>query len=675
MRDAAIAMPNGIQASLERFTAHERLSELFVIEAVVLCEEDGVDFFPALGGDVTITVSDEDGPVRYFHGLLYESEYMEQVSAGFRHRLLLRPWAYPLTRNLNFKIFQNMTAVDIVKSVVDNNGGKADFSAVAARQSREYCVQFRENDFAFISRLLEEEGIYYFFKHEDGRHTMVFCDGPSSHTDTISLPFKGQRGTGLDSIANLWRWSERIATTAETSAKLRNFDFKRPDQPQEKLYADGEKAGGETAVVYDYPAPAYLEPDDGLARTQRALEAARRERRLYLGEGDAPKLACGSALTLTDHPVDRFNQDYVVVGLIYSIESQVYRSGDDAGGAQGVQVEAVPKMTPWRPPLVTPRPSARGPETATVVGPSGETIYTDEFGRVKVSFPWDTSTPGSDPTCWIRVSHNSAGAGFGNIILPRIGQEVIVDFLDGDPDRPIITGRVYNKSRTSTYALPEHKTRSVWRSQTIGATGQDYDEAETPPSGPGWNEIRMEDKSGAEEIWTHAQRFMRTWVRLDEDHKVGRDQTERVGRSRTTAIKKDDTTTVETGNQSITVSQGDLTLKVAQGKRTTTIQQDDALTVAQGDLSTTVSLGNMSTAVKMGDVTMKVDLGSVSIEAMQKIELKVGQSSVVIDQMGVTIKGMMIQQEATVQWSSKGLMTQLEADAMTTVKGAIVMIN
>ena len=657
MRDAVIAMPKGLKARLERFTSHERLSELFRMEVVVLCEQEGVDFFPLLGEGVTITVFGEDGPIRYFHGLLYETEFLEDAPAGFRHRLELRPWPFPLSRNLNFKTYQNMDALEIVKRVMQKYDGKIHFDDIVTRKKREYCVQFRESDFSFISRLLEEEGIYYYFEHEEGSHTMVFSDGGSPAGFHPAVVFKGQRSSNLDTEFNIWRWSERVATSAESSAKLRNFDFVRPDKPQEHEFSSGELAGGEKAVVYDYPAPSYLRPDDGLARTERTMEAARAERRLYFGQGYAPGLACGHAMTLLEHPVGRFNQEYLIVGLNYSIEAQTYRSAARGGDTDGVQIEVVPKATHWRPAMRTPRPTARGPETAIVVGPSGETIYTDEYGRVKVCFHWDMDQPSANSTCWIRVSHASAGAGFGSIILPRIGQEVIVDFLDGDPDRPIITGRVYNNSRVAAYKLPDHKTRSVWRSQTVGETGQDYAGAEDPPSGAGWNEIRMEDKSGVEEIWTHAQRNLRTSVRLDEDRKVGRDQTERVGRDRTTAILRNDKRTVETG---------DLTLDVAQGKRTTTIKQDDTLTISQGNKSTTISLGNYS---------IKADAGAITIEAMQKIELKVGGNSILIDQTGITIKALMIKQEAQIEWSSKGLMTKLQADVQTTIKGAIVMIN
>jgi len=275
----------------------------------------------------------------------------------------------------------------------------------------------------------------------------------------------------------------------------------------------------------------------------------------------------------------------------------------------------------------------------------------------------------------MRVSHHSAGEGFGNVVLPRVGQEVVVDFLDGDPDRPIITGRVYNAQRKHTYGLPADKTRSLWRTQTVGDPG-DYSGAEKqPPSGKGFNEIRLEDKGGKEEIYVHAQREMVTDVLLDQTLTVQRDRKTRVGRDRATAVKHDEKLTVETGDE---------THEVSQGKRTTTIQQDETLTVnmgnqettvSKGNVTTTVSMGNMDTQVKMGNYTLKTSLGAVTVEAMQSITLKVGANSVVIDQTGVTVKGLMVTSEAQVINKTKGTMTQIEGAAMTTVKGGIVMIN
>lgn len=692
MRETAITLPDSIAANLESFISRERMSSLFNIEALVLCDDEGTDFYSVLGEPVAISVyaDSSSSPLRYFHGQLYECEYLGISEAGHRYRLVLRPWVYPLTHGQNFKIFQNQSAVDIIKSILDAAGGSTDFTNVSTRKNREYCVQYRESDFAFISRLLEEEGIYYHFSHKQSQHTMVFCDGPASHSGDLSLPYVPPQADGRHEMDSIWKWSERVSTMAVQKVTVRNFDFVRPQAPQE-TDASGTALSADKAVLYEFPAPAYASPDDGLDAAQRRIDGLRSEQRLYVGECDAPGLACGAAFSLTSHPIDRFDGDYIVLSMTYSLSSQTYRSGGQGEAEDMVVFEAVPKANGWRPPLAALRPVARGPETATVVGPTRDDVYTDKYGRVKVAFHWDMAasanrvTPSPDPTCWIRVSASSAGAEFGHIALPRVGQEVIVDFLDGDPDRPIITGRVYNAAMMPPYTLPDNKTRSVWRSRTIGATGASYDEAENPPgTGPGSNEIRMEDKSAAEELYVHAQRAMTTWVRLDEDHKVGRDQTRRVGRNRTTNIKKNDTTTVETGDVSYTVQ---------QGKRTETVQQNDSLTVQQGDksvtvstgnydttvstgnLGVTVSTGNHSTTVSLGNLSVKCDAGSVSIEAMQQIELKVGANSIVIDQTGVTVKGMMIKQQATVQWSAQGAMAQLEADAMTTVKGAIVMIN
>jgi type VI secretion system secreted protein VgrG len=387
-------------------------------------------------------------------------------------------------------------------------------------------------------------------------------------------------------------------------------------------------------------------------------------------------LACGGLFTLTDAPIKRYNREYLIVGLRHFVDAEGHRSGHEARPRR-VEVEAIPSDIHYRPPLVTPWPAAHGPETATVSGPSNEVIYVDDHGRVKVRFHWDRS-PTDDPgktSCWMRVSHHAAGEGFGNVDLPRVGQEVIVDFLNGDPDRPIITGRVYNETRKHAYTLPADKTRSLWRTQTVGDAGS-YDGAEKqPPGGKGFNEIRLEDKGGSEEVYIHAQREMVTDVLLDDKLTVQRDRNTRIGRDRTTAIKHDEKLTVETGDE---------THAVSKGQRTTTINKDDVLTVetgnqkttiSQGNVSTTVSMGNMDTQVKMGNYTLKTSLGQVTIEAMQSITLKVGQSSVVIDQMGVTVKGMMVTSEAQLLQKVKGSMTQVEGAAMTTVKGALVMIN
>jgi type VI secretion system secreted protein VgrG len=253
----------------------------------------------------------------------------------------------------------------------------------------------------------------------------------------------------------------------------------------------------------------------------------------------------------------------------------------------------------------------------------------------------------NNSSCWIRVSQSSADGGFGHMHIPRIGEEVIVDFLDGDPDRPIVTGRVYNSARMPPYTLPDEKTKSTWKSQTVGSSGS-YDGAENPPSGNGFNEIRFEDKGGSEEVFIHAQRVMNSWYRLDETRKTGRDTAIRVGRNRQTNIQKNETLTVETGDE---------TRNIQQGSRQTTIQKADTLTLNTGDYS------------------MKVSAGQATFEAMQQITLKVGSNSIVISQQGVTIKALTVSVTADTTLAVKGLTSDLEASTMMTIKGAMVMIN
>ncbi|MDB5447573.1 MAG: type secretion protein ImpA [Phenylobacterium sp.] len=679
-RDAAISIAlGGTQFQLERFESTERLSELFTIVAEGFAHDE-VDFLPHLTKPVSLEVGEAGSPaVRSFHGLLTEAQLTHVDASGSHYRLTVRPWLYLLDQNQNYRIFQDLTVVDIAKKVLGDAGMKdVDFDKLGGTYpKREYCVQYKESDFNFLSRLFEDEGIYYYFRHEKKAHKLVLCDGKSAHAKASGyeqvrlLPNTGDKGGTPDA---LWTWTERVSTAGQASVTLRSYDFTKPQTPVDGAVQGASQHPEDTQEVYQYLGD-FEEKARGDARSKIRLAAARAQRRLFHGSGDAPGLACGGLFELKQAVIDRYNQEYLITGISFQVDAEGYRSGA-AGDPRRVYVEAIASDTLYRPVLRTAKPTANGPETATVTGPDGEVISVDPHGRVKVRFHWDRSPdkPGST-SCWMRVSHHAAGEGFGNVDLPRVGQEVIVDFLNGDPDRPIITGRVYNATRKHAYDLPADKTRSLWRTQTVGEAGS-YDGAEKqPPGGKGFNEVRLEDKGGSEEIYIHAQREMVTDVLLDDKLTVQRDRKTRIGRDRTTEIKHDEKLTVETGDE---------THEVSQGQRTTTINKDDALTVKMGDqkttvskgnVATTVSMGNMDTQVKMGNYTLKTSLGQVTIEAMQSITLKVGQSSVVIDQMGVTVKGMMVTSEAQVLQKVKGSMTQIEGAAMTMVKGALVMIN
>jgi type VI secretion system secreted protein VgrG len=311
---------------------------------------------------------------------------------------------------------------------------------------------------------------------------------------------------------------------------------------------------------------------------------------------------------------------------------------DSAGDfTESVAISAIAKTQQFRAAHRTPKPVVRGPQTAIVVGPAGEEIYTDQYGRVKVKFHWDRAENKDETSsCWIRVSQPWAGKGWGAITIPRIGQEVIVDFLEGNPDQPIITGRVYNADQTVPYALPDNATQTGIKSRSTKAGGQDN-----------FNEIRMEDKKGQEEIYIHAEKDMNVVVENNATLKIGFD-------------KKDK------GNQTIDI----------YNDRTTTLEQgNDKLQLKQGNREVVLDMGNHTLSIKQGNQETKVDLGKSTLEAMQSIELKVGQNSIKIDQSGITIKGMMIKIEGTAMAEVKSPMTTIKGDGMLTAKGGIVMIN
>jgi len=675
-REAVISLPIPQAAHLERFEAVERLSEPFVIEVDVVCEEAEVDFLTHLGEGALITVAQEGVPQRIFSGLIFEAEFQEEIEAGYRYHLILRPWLYALSRNLDFVIFQQKSAVQIIQAVFDKRGCQdVDFTKLQKTYtSRDYCVQYRESDFAFVSRLMEQEGIYYFFDHREGRHIMVLCDGKGSHESSAydELTYLPAKQSVLED--RVWRWTETVATGAENMATFRDFDFTQPTNTLEGAYtlpppqpadaaaaapddtrltdADPAPAGSASAAdkveIYDFPT-GFLQDDLGATQAETAMQSYDAERRSYRGVGDPVTLACGYLLTLAKHPLTRLNQQYLVVGQTYRMDAQAYVTGGDGTSEEQplvVEIVATPAEVPWRAPSVTPRPVARGPETAFVVGPDGETIYTDEYGRVKVRFHWDRADPSPDQTCWMRVAYASADNGFGHVVLPRIGQEVVIDFLNGDPDRPLVVGSVYNGDKRPPYAWADEKTKSVWRSHTIDGGSDDY------------NEISFEDKTGEEVFNVQAQKDRATLVKNDD----------------TTTIKHDDTTTV-TGNLSMTVQQGDETRTVSLGKRITTVEQNDELTVNQGDLKITVSKGAMATDVSEGDYSLKTDKGQVTVEAQISITLKVGQNSITIDQSGISLSGLTISTEGKASVSTSAPSVSISGSATTSISGGIVNIN
>ncbi len=636
------------QVVLERIQSHESIGMPFAVRADIISPLE-IDLQPHLGKPASLSVLEDGELLRHFHGLVTAGEYTKESQAGHHYRLSIQPWTFYLDQNRQMAIYQDKTVVQIIKQVIEGAGIQdVDYTRlVLPRVPRGYTVQYRESDFAFISRLMEEEGIYYFFRHDADRHVMVLCEGPASHqpgkpallkynansVSVFTTDSKSRFGSQGDFLQT---WVERVASTGEARVTTRDFDFESPDQP---LTAEAASEGAhprDDREIFVYPGRYTREKtgrgdqeSTGRERGQALLDAQRAGRRTFSGTSQSAGLTTGYRVDVTDHPAGRMNASYLITGTHHSIAAESYRSGQqDDEDAFNVKFDAIPADTVFRPRHATPRPRVQGLESAIVTGPPGETIYTDEYGRVKVRFHWDRAdTPGERATCWIRVSQTG---GLGNVILPRVGHEVLVDFLDGDPDRPLIVGRVFNKAHMPVYDLPANKTRAVWRTLTYGASGS-YPQAEALDSGANRtsNEIRFEDKGGQEEMFIHAERDMNSRVRFDESRHVGHNQQRRVGLDRSTNIGQDDTKTI----------------------------------------------GRDRTTHVIGKDGLLVD-GTLSIESKTSITLRVGSSVVVIGPTGIVIQSPHVEVQAGAEAIiNAGAQTRINGSATLLLNGGTTQIN
>lgn len=632
------------QVSLRRLEASEALGRPFAMSLDIVAAHGEIDLLPHLGKPAGVAVFEDDELMRYFHGIVVEGEYLGLRHDGIHYRLSLRPWTYLMAHNRNFAIYQDQTVLDIARLIFQRYpAAKVDYDRLSGSFApRPYCVQYGESDFAFLTRLFEEEGIYYFFDHREGEHRMVLCNAPSSHRKAApgileynadaaavaNASSAARAGHGGERQDFIFSWRERVMTGGESKVTLRDFNFERATAPLEDSFDVAGVHPQDGNEVYDFPGR-YSEQGKGRPISQRILYSLRANRRCFSGETQSLAIGCGRKFMLKFHPNPRFkDKDYLVTRTHHVTSVEQERSGAPTESSS-VFVEAVPAEVEWQLQPTVPRPVVKGPETAIVTGPKDEEIFTDKYGRVKVRFHWDRAgTPGEASTCWIRVSQTG---GLGNMILPRVGQEVIVDFLNGDPDRPIIVGRVYNSVNMPIYNLPEHKTRALWRTKTYKSTASaTFPESEAlDVEDIRANELRFEDKVGEEEVFLHAERDMKTRVRYQESHHVGHDQELKIGRDRSETVKRNDTVKID-------------------GARSVTIKESDTLDVKK---------------------QIKIDSGSeISITAQAKITLTVGGSKITLDPSGIRI-------EAPGTLDAKSPMTTVKGDGMLTLKGGMTMIN
>ena len=528
-----------------QMSAREEMSRLFEYRLQLLSPKPDVNLDELLGKNVTIKLGLSDDETRYYNGYVTRFSAGGQYGRYYRYVGTVRPWLWFLTRTSDCRIFQEMTVPDILKSVfADHPAADFKFELTASYRKRTYCVQYRETDFNFVSRLMESEGIGYYFRHTDGHDTLVLTDSTSKHTAPEScakLSFVGPEEQVKPELEHISAWD--CSREIQPGVYVHDdYDLERPSVELKTSKVLPRKYKPSDYEVYDYPGE-YLERADGEQYASVRIDELGSQFELAHAITNARGLACGSLLTLEDHPRADQNREYLVVGASHELTFGDYESlPETEGTAYRCAFAAMPSSQQFRPKRETPKPFVQGPQTAVVVGPGGEEIFTDKYGRVKVQFHWDRRGKKDDKSsCWIRVSHPWAGKGWGAVSTPRIGQEVIVDFLEGDPDQPIITGRVYNAEQMPPYDLPANKTQSGMKSRSSMGGGA-----------ANFNEIRMEDKMGSEQLFIHAEKNQDIEVEKDETHWVGHDRRKTIDHDEMVLVKHDRSEVVD-NDESIVV--------------------------------------------------------------------------------------------------------------------------
>ncbi len=658
----ALRLGNGSeQLKLIRLDAFEALSQHFAITLEVL-SLDEIELLPNLGKEASIESKLDEQVLRYFHGIVVDAEYVDEMAGeGFIYRIVLAPAAQLHDNGSNFRIFQAKPVIDIIKTILTKCGIDFEVKASSGTRQLSYCVQYGESDFDFISRLMEEEGLYYYYQHSDSAHTMVICDKPGCHVPMPAGPMTYNPVSSSAGMADSTKrggtiglfvqaWHERASTGGESRVTMRDYDFKEPTRARTAEATDKGAHPLDEIEVYAWPGRYYQEAA-GQTLSTVVLESRRAQRLRYEGTSTYAGIETGYHLELKSHPINRLNRKYLITRCQTTLATEQYRSGGGTGRTF-VEFTTIPHDVNFRAPIVTPRPVARGPETAVVTGPKDEEIHVDEFGRIKVQFFWDREGKLDDKSsCWIRVSQTG---GLGNIIIPRIGHEVLIDFINGNPDRPIVVGRVFNASHMPVYKLPDNKTRALWRTKTYKRTkGDEISEAEGLDTGaPGANELRFEDATGKEEVFLHAERDMNTRVRHNETHKVGRDVEISVGKNRKERVGKNEEILIE-GNRKEEV----------KGTETVTVHKDRKVEIKSNDtLDVTKTI-----TVSAGD--------SIKITANSKITLSCGGSTITLEPSSIKISTPTLSMtgQATAKLSSA--LTTVEATGVLTAKGTLVKIN
>ncbi|CEG54279.1 Rhs element Vgr protein [Stutzerimonas xanthomarina] len=607
----------GVEHDLQvlAFSGREAISQPYRFDLELVSEHPDLDLQALLHKPVFLAF---DPAGMGIHGLVHRIAQGESGKRLTRYRLTLVPQLAYLAHRINQRIFQHLSVPQIVAQVLEEHGIQADAYRFqlgpVIYPPREYCVQYDETDLHFIQRLCEEEGIHYHFEHSTRGHVLVFGDDQTSFA-RLGQPTAYLQDNGMTADEPvIKRFAVHVATRTSRVSR-RDYDFEQPRLLMEAAYrAEPAQASNSQPDLEDYDYPGrFTERARDKHLSQRALERHRSDCRLAKGSSDQPSLVSGHLLEISDHPRREWNDLWLLTEVLHEgkqpqvLEESITNNVDTGDGfAQGYRnrFSATPWDIPFRPPLNHPKPKVLGSQTAVVTGPAGEEIHCDEYGRVRVQFHWDREGQADDKTsCWLRVSSSWAGDRYGGIAIPRVGMEVLVTFLEGDPDQPLVTGCLYHKEHQVPYDLPANKTRTVFK--TLSS-----------PGGGGYNELRIEDRKGAEHIYLHAQR--------DWDENIEHDQKIRVGHERHD--------TVEANSYSEFRAEEHLTVA---GDRKVEVKPDDHLTVGQ---TQHIKLGTAHLTKAGREIHLKAGQKMV-IEAGIELTLKAGGSFIKLDPGGITVSG------------------------------------
>jgi type VI secretion system secreted protein VgrG len=637
------------------FSGHEAMSQLFSFQLDLWAEDPtNVKFDKLLGQNVTVKLKLPNDKERFFNGICNRFSQGGRDETFTFYRMEVVPQFWFLTKIARSRIFQHITVPDILKKVLE--GLNVSFEIHGEFHPRDFCVQYRETDFNFASRLMEEEGIFYFFKHEADGHKLVVANTSESN---LEYEEDDQKTVIYEELSGGYFDETRIASWEKTQ-ELRSGTYTLWDHcfelPYKKLESQIQTletvAAGtvnhqlklqtnEKLELYDYPG-AYAQRFDGVGKgggdqagdLSKIFQDNERTTKIRMEQETLPALliragsncrhfCAGYRFTLDRHP--DANGDYVLTAVTHSarLQGEAYRSGDDSEFSYENHLTCIPFELPFIPPQVTIKPTVQGTQTAVVVGPPGEEIFTDKYGRVKVQFHWDREGKyDADSSCWIRVAQTWAGKKWGHMFIPRITMEVVVDFLEGDPDQPIIVGCVYNAEMMPPYELPNEKTKSTTKTMSS-------------PGGKGFNEIRFEDKKGQEQVFIHGEK--------DQDIRIKNDRREWIGHDRHLVVKRDKREHIE--NDEENVIDRDQIEEIGRdhhllikGKQAIEVEQSHSFKVGT---DVNEKFGNNHNEEAGMSIHLKAGM-NIILEAGVQISLKVGGNFIDISPAGVSIQGTMV---------------------------------